>query len=74
MNTEQIKALRQDIAGRLKNRRTQLGITQVEVAHRSGQSTPSVANYEAGRAIPSIPALIQICKALETTPDDILLG
>lgn len=46
-----------DVIEFLKVLRKQLGITQVELAHQSGVSLPSIQNLEAGNGNPSIETL-----------------
>ncbi|GAA4193322.1 hypothetical protein GCM10022252_36070 [Streptosporangium oxazolinicum] len=46
-------------------RREQLGLTQTELAERSGLKQPAVARFEAGGTMPTIPMLERLAEALE---------
>lgn len=49
-----------------------LDISQAEAARRAGMSAQRFGNYCTGKRTPDLAALIQIAKALQTTPDDLL--
>jgi transcriptional regulator with XRE-family HTH domain len=48
----------------LKTRRELFGLTQVELAHASGVSLPSIQNLEAGKGNPSMQTLEPLLRAL----------
>lgn len=57
---------------RVKARRKELGLTQVEVAERLGISQPALAMIESGRNSPTLDAMYRLATALETTVHDLL--
>lgn len=59
---------------RIAQRRKALSATQEDVAEVAGLSNNHISNIENNRSIPSIEALMNICRALKTTPDYCLLG
>ena len=54
---------------RLKNRRTELGITQADAAKLIGVSQPAYQRYETGIRTPSIQVVKEMAKALNTSVD-----
>ena len=61
------------IGVRLRVVRQQRGYTQEEVAERAGISAQHCSGIECGNAKVSLPALVRLCNALDTTPDGILM-
>lgn len=51
-----------EIKERIKDLRKELRLTQKEFAERIGMKPNTIATYELGRAIPSAPAINNICK------------
>ena len=49
-------------------------ITQAELAEMVHLSVVHISHIETGASMPSLPTLLDICNALEATPNDILLG
>ena len=49
-------------------------ITQAELAEMVHLSVVHISHFETGASMPSLPTLLDICNALEATPNDILLG
>lgn len=60
------------IALRLKEIRIAKGITQEYVANIADVNTSHISNIENNRVKVSLPTLVQMCKALDTTVDYIL--
>lgn len=56
----------------LQSIRTERGLTQEQLADRSGLSAHYIGNLEQGVRKPSATALITLCHALGTTPDRLL--
>lgn len=54
--------------------RRQCGMTQAQLAEKIGVSTDHVSHAEIGFGSISLPLLIEICKLLNVTPNDILAG
>lgn len=50
-------------AALIRDARRNAGLTQAELAHRSGTSQPTLANYEAGRALPRLDTLERLAKS-----------
>lgn len=63
-----------EVGKRIAARRKFLGLKQSHVNEMAGLSDKYLSNIETARSIPSIDVLMRICKALDTTPDYILLG
>ena len=58
---------------RLRAARKKIGYTQEKVAELAGISAQHCSGVECGNAKVSLPALINLCNALDTTPNDILM-
>jgi transcriptional regulator with XRE-family HTH domain len=58
---------------RLRERAAELGISNAEVARRSGLTERRYSNYVAGIREPDLVTLVRIAGALQTTPN-VLLG
>ncbi|MFF0408896.1 multiprotein-bridging factor 1 family protein [Kitasatospora sp. NPDC004745] len=56
------------LADAVRDRRTALGLTTADLAARSGLSEPQIRAIEAGHAIPTLPLLTTLSRALESTP------
>lgn len=54
--------------------RKSLGLTQSQLAERVGLSNTHISHLETGDGTMSLESLIAISEALQTTPDNILLG
>lgn len=63
-----------EVGKRIATRRKSLGLKQSKVNEMAELSDKYLSNIETARSIPSIDVLMRICKALNTTPDYILLG
>lgn len=57
---------------RVKARRKELGLTQVQMAERLGMTQPSYAAIESGKAAPGFHQLYRLASALETAVHDLL--
>ena len=64
----------QEIGRRIARRRKQLGLTQAQVSELAETSTPYISNIERSISIPSTEVIIRIAAALDTTPDEFLVG
>jgi ribosome-binding protein aMBF1 (putative translation factor) len=49
------------------DRRTELGLSQAEVARRAGMTQPQISTIEGGGSVPTIPLLTRLAKALEAS-------
>ncbi|MED7952493.1 helix-turn-helix domain-containing protein [Kitasatospora sp. NPDC058201] len=47
------------------DRRTELGISQAEVARRAGMTQPQISLVEGGDSLPTLPLLTRLAKALD---------
>lgn len=54
--------------------RRALGLRQYEVCEKIGVNDKYLSNIETARSVPSIEVLLNLCEALETSPDYLLLG
>jgi ribosome-binding protein aMBF1 (putative translation factor) len=57
--------LRFELGEAVRQRREELGLTQAELAERTGLKQPAVARFEAGGTMPTIPMLERLAEALE---------
>ena len=64
----------QEVGRRIAQRRHALGLKQAEVNEMADLSDKYLSHIETARTTPSIEVLVRICKALNTTPDYVLLG
>jgi transcriptional regulator with XRE-family HTH domain len=51
------------------DRRTELGLTQSELAARAGMTQPQVSRLESGGATPTVPLLARLAAALDADLD-----
>ncbi|MEV6070619.1 helix-turn-helix transcriptional regulator [Nocardia sp. NPDC052001] len=57
--------IRFELGAAVRFRREELGLTQTELASRTGLKQPAVARFEAGGTMPTIPMLERFAEALE---------
>ena len=60
------------IGKRVQNRRTAQKISQAELAKKISVTSPHISNIERGKTKVSLPTLIEIARALNTTLDDLV--
>lgn len=63
-----------EVGKRIARRRKYLGLKQSDVVENTEFSGNYVSHLETARTKPSIEAIMLVCKALDTTPDYLLLG
>ena len=63
-----------ELGKRIAKRRKELGLKQYQVSEKAELSDKYISCIETAKSIPSIDVLVKICRALETTPDTLLLG
>ena len=63
-----------EIGRRIARRRKSLGLKQAEVEERAELSYKYLSNIERGISIPSTEVIMRLAIALETTPDEFLVG
>lgn len=49
------------------DRRTELGLSQSELARRAEMTQPQISNIEGGDSVPTLPLLTRLAKALEAS-------
>lgn len=49
------------------DRRTELGLTQSQLAHRAGMTQPQVSTIEGGDTVPTLPLLRRLAIALDAS-------
>lgn len=62
------------IGARIKQRRKHLKLTQEKVAERVEISNQHMSNIERAISIPSTEVIMRLALALDTTPDEFLVG
>lgn len=62
------------IGKRIAKRRKQLGLTQAVVEERAGLTQKYLSNIECAYSIPSTEVVMRLAIALDTTPDEFLVG
>ncbi len=65
---------RKNVGQNLRMLRRQCGMTQAQLAQEIGVSTDHVSHAEIGFGSISLPLLLDICKLLGVTPNDLLAG
>lgn len=65
---------RKNIGLNIRALRRQAGMTQAQMAEKTGVSTDHISHVEIGSGTISLPLLIELCNLLEVTPNDILAG
>lgn len=63
-----------EIGKRIANRRKQLKLKQAEVEEKADIGYKYLSNIERGLSIPSTEVIMRLAMALETTPDEFLVG
>jgi transcriptional regulator with XRE-family HTH domain len=61
-----------DLGANLKAARRKLGLTQEEVAERSGVHSTEVSRIEAGKRDPQVSTLRKLATAVEVSPGELL--
>ncbi len=61
------------IGQRIRIRRKEIGITQQKLAEMADLSDTNISHIERGATKLSLPSLVAIANALETTPDSLLM-
>lgn len=49
------------------DRRTELGLSQTELARHAGMTQPQISNIEGGDAVPTLPLLTRLANALDAS-------
>lgn len=62
------------IGKRIARRRNQLKMTQETLSEKIGCSPPYISNIERAVSIPSTETIMKLALALDTTPDEFLVG
>lgn len=63
-----------EIGRRIAARRKELGLKQYEVCELIDVNYKYISNIETGRSAPSLETVMNLCEALQTTPDSLLMG
>jgi len=63
-----------EIGRRIAKRRKELGLKQAEVCERAGINDKYLSCIERATSIPSLEVTMKLALALETTPDEFLVG
>ena len=57
-------ALARELGRLVHDRRTELGLSQIELAERCGMKQPQISRFEAGGTVPTLPLLRRLAGAL----------
>ena len=60
------------MGSRIQQRRKRLGITQEQLAEKTGVSTSFIGHIERGTQIPSVETLWKICRAIGCSMDTVI--
>ncbi len=63
-----------EIGMRIARRRRELGLRQAEVCERAGIGDKYLSCIERATSIPSLEVIMKLALALDTTPDEFLIG
>ena len=63
-----------EIGQRIARRRKELGLRQAQVSEMADISDPYLSNIERAISIPSTEVIMRLAAALDTTPDEFLVG
>ena len=63
-----------EIGRRIARRRKQLGLKQAAVEERADLGCKYLSSIETGKSIPSTEVIMRLAIALDTTPDEFLVG
>ena len=63
-----------EIGKRIARRRKELGLKQSEVEEKADISYKYLSNIERSISIPSVEVIMRLAVALDTTPDEFLIG
>ena len=63
-----------EIGRRIALRRKFLGLKQSQLSEKVGISDPYMSNIERASSIPSTEVILRLAAALDTTPDEFLVG
>ena len=63
-----------EIGKRIARRRKELGLRQAQVCERAGINDKYLSCIERATSIPSLEVLMKLAIALDTTPDEFLVG
>ena len=63
-----------EIGKRIARRRKELGLKQAEVCDRAGINDKYLSCIERATSIPSLDVVMRLAAALDTTPDEFLVG
>ena len=63
-----------EVGRRMAKRRKELGLKQYQVCEMIDVNYKYISNLETGRSAPSLEMLMDICTALQTTPNYLLIG
>lgn len=72
MNEKALNEARNLIAGFLKDRRLELGLSQQDLADKTGMARETINRMEAGRFWLGMKQYLLICEALELSPKSAL--
>lgn len=62
------------IGARIRQRRKDLGLTQIQIKQDTGISSGNMSDFENGNKLPSAPALVALSKTLNCSIDWLLTG
>jgi transcriptional regulator with XRE-family HTH domain len=64
--------LAEQFAQNVKRTRDRLGLTQAQLAERSGMTPAAISQLEGGQREPSFSTIVKVAAALKTSPNDLM--
>jgi len=64
----------QAVGDRIKKRRKELGLTQMDIKEKTGISSGNISDIEHGNRLPAATTLVQLAEVLDCSIDYILIG
>ena len=69
---KQYKPIKADFGKKIQKRRKEMGLSALELAQLIGRDRTQITNIELGNSGTTVKTLVDICDALQTTPNDLL--
>jgi transcriptional regulator with XRE-family HTH domain len=71
-DSKRVDAAAKEFSQRLNKTRERQGLTQAQLAERSGLTPAAISQLESGDRKPTFPTIIRLAEALKTSPNDLM--